>query len=144
MCIFKHLTITVLTLNDLAQVLNYLYRVRSKWFNIGLQLGVHVTDLTTIECEGHEESTRLRKMLMIALNSQQKVTWNQICEVLRSPVIGELVYAKRLEEELQRSTDVQLTRKLDSKGTILSIISYTKVFYPSFSVVYIVYRLLTQ
>jgi hypothetical protein len=114
-----------LTLDDFAQVLKRLHCVRSKWLNIGLELGVHITDLNDIDREGNDDSIRLRKMLTLALNSQQKVTWKQICEALCNPVIGELVYAKRLEEELQRSTGAQLTRKLDSKGIILSIIIST-------------------
>lgn len=126
----------VLTLDDLAQVLNHLYRVRSKWLNIGLELGVHITDLTNIEREANDDSTRLRRMLTLALNRQQVVTWRQICEVLCNPVIGESVYAKTLEEELQRSTDTQLARKLNSRGIISSIISITSVSHPSFSAVY--------
>ena len=127
--------VTVLTLDDLAHVLNYLYRVRNKWLYIGLELGVHITDLTNIEHEGNDESTRLRRMLTLALNSQQKVTWRKICETLCNPIIGESVCAKRLEEELQRSTDAQLTRKLDSKGIIPSIhyeYIITKVFHALF------------
>ena len=89
--------ITVLTLDDLAQVLNCLYHVRSKWLNIGLELGVHITDLTNIEHEGNDDSTRLRRKLTLALNSRQEVTWKQICKALGNPVIGESVYAKRLE-----------------------------------------------
>lgn len=129
----------VLTLDDLAQVLNHLYCVRSKWLNIGLELGVHITDLTNIEREANDDSTRLRRMLTLALNRQQVVTWRQICEALCNSVIGESVYAKRLEEELQRSTastDTQLTRKLNSRGIISSIISTTSVSHPSFSAVY--------
>lgn len=114
-----------MTLDDFAQVLKCLHGVRSKWLNIGLELGVHITDLNDIEREGNDDSIRLRKMLTRALNSQRTVTWKQICEALYSPVIDESVYAKRLEEELQRSTGAQLIRKLDSRGIILSIIIIT-------------------
>ena len=119
MSLIIFLFITVLTLDDIGQVLNRLYHVRTKWLNIGLELGVHIRDLNNIEREGNDDSTRLRKMLSFALNSQQKVTWKQICEALCNPIIGESVYAKRLEEELQRSTDAQLTRKLDSRSTCI-------------------------
>ena len=89
---------------------------------IGLELGVHITELNNIEQECNDDGKRLRRMLTLALNRQQVViTWKHICDALYIPTISESVHAKKLEEELQRPTNTQQTRKLDTKGIIIII-----------------------
>ena len=90
-----------LTLDDLAAIYSSLFEVRSKWFSIGLELGVDATKLTDIEREGSDDSKALRKMLMIVLKKQ--ISGRRLCDTLRERVIDESVLANNLEVNLPRS-----------------------------------------
>jgi hypothetical protein len=90
-----------LTLEDLAAVYSCLFEVRSKWFSIGLELGVDATKLTDIERDGSDDGKALRKMLMIILKKQ--ISGQRLCEALREHVVDEAVLAQSLEINLPRS-----------------------------------------
>ena len=76
-----------LSLSDLGDVLTELHPARAKWFNIGLQLKVSVTDLQRIESEyKNDHSTCLRQMLIKWLE-MGSATWEVICDALQAPIV---------------------------------------------------------
>ena len=102
-----------LTLEDLAAVYSSLFEVRSKWFGIGLELGVDATKLTDIERDGSDDGKALRKMLMIILKKQ--ISGRRLCDALRERVIDEAVLAQNLEINLPRSI---ISRRLQTTNFI--------------------------
>ena len=108
-----------LTLEDLAAVYSCLFEVRSKWFSIGLELGVDATKLTDIERDGSDDGKALRKMLMIILKKQ--ISGRRLCEALREHVVDEAVLAQNLEINLPRSV---ISRRLQTTNFITRGILY--------------------
>lgn len=77
----------ILNVNDLGSVLTELHPARAKWYNIGLQLRVSVTDLQRIESEyKNDHSTCLRQMLVKWLETGT-ATWEAICDALQAPIV---------------------------------------------------------
>ena len=91
----------ILSLNDLGTVLTELHPVRSKWYNIGLQLLVPVTDLQRIESEyKNDHGTCLRQMLIKWLE-MGTASWETLIKALQAPIVqGDENTA--LAENLQR------------------------------------------
>ena len=122
---YPHVPIA-LTLEDLAAVYSSLFEVRSKWFSIGLELGVDATKLTDIErSDGSDDGKALRKMLMIILKKQ--ISGRQLCDALQERVVDEPVLAQNLEINLPRSI---ISRRLQTtnfitRGIISRLIRYT-------------------
>jgi hypothetical protein len=112
-------TTLALTREDLAAVYSCLFEVRSKWFSIGLELGVDATKLTDIERDGSDDGKALRKMLMIILKKQ--ISGQRLCEALRQHVVDEAVLAQSLEINLPRSI---ISRRLQTTNFITRGISY--------------------
>ena len=74
--------------------------IRSKWYEIGLQLGVSVGTLNAIKKDYHSTSDCLRETLTIWLKtSPSPPTWNNIVDVLRRSTVGELRLAADLEKK---------------------------------------------
>ena len=72
-----------LDLDDLDTLCDELHSVRRSWYNIGLQLGVPVTDLQHIESKHKYRSSCLRQMLKKWLEFGNSASWETLCEVLR-------------------------------------------------------------
>ncbi|MCG8625590.1 MAG: hypothetical protein MJE68_26770 [Proteobacteria bacterium] len=79
----------VLKVNDLVKVLDELYDVRDRWYDIGLRLNVPAETLEEIRAPN--DNSCLRQVLVIWLKSG-KATWTDLCQVLRHRTIdkGEL------------------------------------------------------
>ena len=74
-------------MNDLGLVLKEIHPVREKWYYIGLQLLVPVTQLQRIEAEHKgDHTTCLRHMLVKWLNSGH-ANWSSLCDALQSPIV---------------------------------------------------------
>jgi hypothetical protein len=77
----------ILSLNDLGTVLTELHSARAKWYNIGLQLLVPVTELQRIESEyKNDHGTSLRQMLIRWLE-MGAATWATLIEALQAPIV---------------------------------------------------------
>ena len=77
----------MLGLDDLGVVLTEIYSVRNKWYNIGLQMQVPVTELQRIESEHkNDQITCLRQMLIKWLESGH-ANWKSLCNALHSPIV---------------------------------------------------------
>ena len=75
-----------LNIDDLQEVLEALDSASSKWFNIGLALGLKNAFLTGLESQYRDNETCLRKMLAEVLNTRH-VTWSDLSDALRSPTV---------------------------------------------------------
>lgn len=85
-----------LDINDLAKVRNFLYEVRLKWYDIGLELEMKVDELDEIKTTKNDSSVCLREMLKVRLKYYKNpLTWKAIAEALERDVIGELKLASQ-------------------------------------------------
>ena len=76
----------VLGVNDVVKVLDKLYDIRAKWYDIGLRLNVPAETLEKIRAP--DDNSCLRQVLIIWLRSG-KATWTNLCQVLRHRTIDQ-------------------------------------------------------
>ena len=92
---FSVLTDHRLTSSDLAKVLKALWEARSKWYNLGLELGISHGSLDAIKQDNlHVTGDCLSAMLREWLKRDQPPpTWHSLSNVLESPTVnmGELI-----------------------------------------------------
>ena len=90
-----------LSLKDLNRVRREVWAARSKWFNIGLELDLEVSDLNTINRKHNRDADNcLRDCLKLWLRgSHQPPTWSAMVKVLRSPAVGFAEIADEIEEK---------------------------------------------
>jgi len=79
-----------LTVDDFADVQSALWTARSKWYNIGVQLRLRVTDLEAIDSEpGLDLEGKFRKMILSWLKlGQQQCTWRALREAVRHHTVN--------------------------------------------------------
>ena len=80
---------TELYIEDLCLVQNTIWMARAKWYNIGLNLNIHMGTLDAIKKDNDDSDDRFRAMLITWLKTvQPKPTWEALAEALRSPSVG--------------------------------------------------------
>lgn len=91
----------VLTIDGhLRKARSYLFAIRVKWYDIGIELGVKVATLDSIRSKYSDDGDCLREMLKEWLKSiSPSPTWTILAGVLRSEVINEGKVAKLIEGE---------------------------------------------
>ena len=73
--------------------------VSTKWFNLGLRLGVSSNILDRIEQDGGREcGSACRKMFQAWLSNNSKGTWNDVITALKSNSVNENGVAEELEK----------------------------------------------
>ena len=85
----------VLGLNDLPTVLDELYDIRDKWYNVGLRLDVPTEKLESILIS-HDRDNCFRQVLVLWLKSG-KATWLGLCQALRHRTVGRVKLAATLQ-----------------------------------------------
>ena len=82
-------------------ILQYeLYSVRSKWYNLGMQLRIPTESLDCIQMENLSMPECLLKMLTVWLKcTNPPPTWDILTEVLESPSVGEGHLAQQLRDK---------------------------------------------
>ena len=89
-----------LTVDDLPVVREALNKVRAKWYDVGMQLGVSVGTLDAIKKQYSDPSDCLRETLTTWLQTcVPPPTWTNIVGALRSSVVGEARLAADLEQK---------------------------------------------
>lgn len=79
----------VLGLNDLRKVLDQLYFICSKWYNIGLRLDVPPETLEKIQAdEANDYNNCLHRVIVYWLESG-KVSWLAFCQVVHHCTIDQ-------------------------------------------------------
>ena len=90
-----------LALDNLREVRRYLYPVRSKWYDIVIELGLKVGELDNIKSD-HGEC--LREMLKLWLKSINPIpTWEALGDALRAEPVDEKEIAAQLQGMVVRS-----------------------------------------
>ena len=97
-----------LEVEDLSLVHYELYDARSKWYDLGMKLGLKVDVLARINCcmswlvmrrfSMRSSSDCLREVLQHWLQSSPCPTWEDVCAALRSYSVREYQLAQQLEE----------------------------------------------
>ena len=94
---------TPLSSRDLDTICDDLYDARSKWEAIGEKLGVDPETITSISRNNKDDDDCLKEMIRFRLRfafGSNKLTWKQILESLRVPVVACDDVASRLERRL--------------------------------------------
>lgn len=78
-----------LCIKDLSNLVEALSDVKHRWYEIGLQLQVHVSELTAIEDQKRSVEKSLIEMLKVWLTKVKgSHTWAAIVDVLKRKSIG--------------------------------------------------------
>ena len=93
-----------LTIKDLGTVRKDTFEACSKWYDVGLDLGVPVYELDQIQDEHGKTKDCHRAMLKCWLKAGENTTWAALIEVLRSDIVRENSLAQMLEEKLGPSS----------------------------------------
>ena len=82
---------------DLKLLRNFLYDVRLKWYDIGVELDISPADLDVIKKKNHDDpGDCLREMLWMWLKFvDNRPNWNEIAKALTTKVINELALANK-------------------------------------------------
>ena len=91
----------MLTLDDLGLILEEIFPVRDKWYNIGLQLQVPVKELQRIESEHKNDHTTCLRLMLIKWLELGCASWRSLCDALHSPIVlgGNAALANTLMEK---------------------------------------------
>ena len=83
---------------DLVLVLEATHKARTKWYNVGLKLGVESHTLDSIKAEFNDPIECLREVFKPWLKgTNPRATWRALIDALRSCLIGEDKLADQLE-----------------------------------------------
>ncbi|XP_064401366.1 uncharacterized protein LOC135347339 isoform X3 [Halichondria panicea] len=88
---------SILTIDDLNSVYEKLIKAAGKWFNLGLKLKVGHDTLINIRDEYQDNETRLRETIIARLNTAT-LTYSEICQSLRAPIVRLDALAEAIEE----------------------------------------------
>ncbi|XP_064399904.1 uncharacterized protein LOC135346128 isoform X3 [Halichondria panicea] len=90
----------VLTGDDVLIICDSLNNASNDWFNLGLALGMKITDLEDIEDAYRHNQRRLLKMVGKRLQViEPPMTWAYICECLRRPTVECNDVAEEIEDK---------------------------------------------
>ena len=77
---------------------NALHDVRTKWYDIGVELKVKISTLKSIDARYDDDKDCLREVITEWLNkANDNVTWESLVDALRTRVIDEPRLAAELE-----------------------------------------------
>ncbi len=96
----------VLTGDDVRTICKRLKSASKDWFDLGIALGVEMTDLKDIEHDYHYNKRCLMEMVskrLEATDPRHPMTWPYICECLRSPNVERNDVAKEIEDTYVRT-----------------------------------------
>ena len=94
------------SLKDLGTVLKESFAARSKWYFIGLELGVKASELDAIKIDNPEVKECYLEVLKCWLKGvAPKPTWAALAEALASDMVDEGGLAEKLREKYCPATD---------------------------------------
>ena len=102
-----------MTISNLKTVRKAVWDARAKWFNIGRELGLSMSNLQAIEVSYNRVEQCFSEMLTLWLQFDPYPTWSALVDALQSPTVGckELHVPKHLKSEvtdLGPATEVQV------------------------------------
>ena len=86
-----------LTIHNLGDVLEAVWEARSKWYNIGLKLGISAGALDSIKASSQNQGECLTAMIKDWLRSgRSESSWGTVAEALKSPMVEYAWLAEQL------------------------------------------------
>ncbi|XP_064407367.1 uncharacterized protein LOC135352115 isoform X2 [Halichondria panicea] len=95
-----------LTGADIQIIRDSLKNASKDWFDLGLALGMNITDLKDIEDQHASNKRRLTEMVVKRLevtDPEHPMTWPYICECLRRPTVERNDVAEEIEDKYVRT-----------------------------------------
>ena len=91
-----------LTIKDLPEVRDALWSARSKWLDIGIELGIDKSELDSIEESSRGDPSKCLTSVVSHYLEKSSYTrsWSGIVEALKSPYIGHDYLAHQLESRI--------------------------------------------
>ena len=106
-------------IRDLHTVYEELSKARTKWYNIGLALGVDNETLTAIGREHREKDEECLRDLLARCLQMSSLTWRKLCEVLE----GTTVQRKNVADEIrQKFKGIQCMRSMHAYTVCMSVL----------------------
>lgn len=103
---FQCTTGRLLTINDLDDVYRLIHPARIQWDPVGLELGLHESDLENIKDEHDTNAKRLKRMLAKWLRrARLKPTWQKLINAFKSITVD------------REDTATNIQRFVDSRAT---------------------------
>ena len=98
-----------LSVDDLAAVQRKLYDVKTEWYNLGLELGLRVSTLDSIDAKYNSDPSQcFRQVLKEWLKGvNPPPTWRAMVKALKSPTVAQHCLAQQIETELPPALTVQ-------------------------------------
>ena len=89
-----------LTINDLAEVRNEMWDARSKWYIIGLELGITPGTLDAISRRSRDNPDECLTTVLVEFlrHTDHKPSWKRLADAMASPAVG----YRELAEQLRR------------------------------------------
>lgn len=117
----------ILTEKDLPDVLKALRDARGKWKEIGLVLGIPITDLNTIEMESDNKVDKcLENMITIWLKRRSlNPSWQSLIEALKEPTVGEEGVADDIEKKYVKAKEVDTTDDASQDSPPCKLLPYS-------------------
>ena len=106
-----------LTSRDLAILLNILNLIASKWYALGLQLGLQYQQLRTVEHDYRKCEEQLREIIV---GQEPPITWCDLTTALRSECVGENRLASEIEKRYVHNLPAQTATSNTSEDHTLS------------------------
>ncbi|XP_064402664.1 uncharacterized protein LOC135348400 isoform X9 [Halichondria panicea] len=95
-----------LTGADIQTIRDSLKNASKDWFDLGLALGMNITDLKDIEDQHANNKRRLTEMVgkrLEVTDPEHPMTWPYICDCLRRPTVARNDVAKEIEDKYVRT-----------------------------------------
>ena len=107
-----------LTIDDLREVRALLYKVRRKWYDIGIELGLKVGELDNIKAASTDHGECLTEMLKVWLKSINPLpTWKAIRDALKAEPVYEVELAEKGSYIIIRTcTQIRVSQSFLSVG----------------------------
>ena len=116
---------------DLRKVINELGSVASKWFQIGIQLGVSETRLHQIEADHRTADRCFSEVIIFWLNGNTNtdVNWESLIGALKASVVNEKGLAKSLIQKYGVATSVSKSECLHNVMHYYYFIFYVTILF---------------
>ena len=89
-----------MSIQDLVDVQNIVWEARTKWYNLGLGLGLPADSLDVFEASAKKPEDSFRAMLSEWLRRlYPKPTWSALAKALKSPSVGLSQLAEQVRDD---------------------------------------------
>lgn len=89
----------LLSIEDLATVLEAIWDIRNQWYNLGLLLRIPASELDSIDKDNANIGDCARSTLKFWLQNAERPTWAALVNALQSPIVGQFVVADRIQKQ---------------------------------------------